>query len=374
MKNLRAFVLFAILLGTSTLYAQVGHDQTTNSGTHATALGYQTTASGTHATALGYKTTASGYQSFAAGHWSAAHNPYSFALGARATASDSHAMAFGLDVSATKRMAIAIGLGADKGVPLLNNITNSLMVGFNSNIPTLFVGASNGVGTTGKVGIGTTNPNGDLHIFKAENPLLSMSNSQAELQIGVASCNSCFDAFAKPNDAVFRVLGQGDLIFSIPGVNQTRKIAFHTAYEKVMTIQEVGTAGKVGIGTTNFPTTIGGTNISNYKLFVKGGILTEEVRVRTGWADYVFEDSYKLKTLEEVENHIATQGYLPNMPSAKTVASEGIGLGNISKMQQEKIEELFLYTIQQEKKIAAQQEEIEELKKLVKSVLAQNQK
>ena len=53
---------------------------------------------------------------------------------------------------------IVIGSGASVSDTLINDITNSLMVGFNSDIPTLFVGPSSGVGTTGNVGIGTTDP------------------------------------------------------------------------------------------------------------------------------------------------------------------------------------------------------------------------
>lgn len=106
--------------------------------------------------------------------------------------------------------------------------------------------------------------------------------------------------------------------------------------------------GKVGIGgngTTafgSFPTTAGTVNVSAYNLFVKGGILTEEVRVNltSGWADYVFAKDYELKPLAEVESYIAANGHLPNVPSAKQVKEEGIELGEMSKIQQEKIEEL----------------------------------
>ncbi|MBN9283245.1 MULTISPECIES: hypothetical protein [unclassified Flavobacterium] len=112
-------------------------------------------------------------------------------------------------------------------------------------------------------------------------------------------------------------------------------------------------SNKTGIGTKNFPTTIGGANISSYNLFVKGGILTDEVRVRTGWADYVFADDYTLKPLAEVAAFIAKNKHLPNVPSEKQVAEEGLSLGEISKIQQEKIEELVLYLINQEKRIEA---------------------
>lgn len=119
--------------------------------------------------------------------------------------------------------------------------------------------------------------------------------------------------------------------------------------------------GKVGIGGSNtatfgnFPTTAGGVNISNYNLFVKGGILTDEVRVafNSTWADYVFAKDYKLPTITEVERFIDANGHLPNVPSAKQVQEEGIQLGEMAKIQQEKIEELMLYIIQQNKRIEA---------------------
>lgn len=117
---------------------------------------------------------------------------------------------------------------------------------------------------------------------------------------------------------------------------------------------------KVGIGGSgngsdnpfgNFPTATGGVDVSNYSLFVKGGILTEEVRVslQNTWADYVFKKDYKLPTLTEVENHIAQKGHLINVPSAEEVKKNGIELGKMAKIQQEKIEELTLYIIEQNK-------------------------
>lgn len=130
--------------------------------------------------------------------------------------------------------------------------------------------------------------------------------------------------------------------------------------------------GKVGIGgVTTFPTTAGGVSVSAYKLFVKGGVLTEEVRVSasTGWADYVFAKDYKLPTLEEVEKHIAEKGHLINVPSARQIESDGIALGEMAKTQQEKIEELTLYIIEQNKINTQQAKEIAEMKKLLQQIL-----
>lgn len=134
--------------------------------------------------------------------------------------------------------------------------------------------------------------------------------------------------------------------------------------------------GKVGVGgITTFPTTAGSANVSAYQLFVKGGILTEEVRVmlQSTWADYVFEEGYALPTLKEVESFINENGHLPNVPSAAQVAQDGIELGQIATIQQEKIEELTLYIIQQQKEIeemkAQHQKDVEELKAMVKQLL-----
>lgn len=120
--------------------------------------------------------------------------------------------------------------------------------------------------------------------------------------------------------------------------------------------------GKVGVNTSTFPTSVGGADVSAYQLFVKGGILTEEVRIRTGWADYVFQPQYQLKSLASVEKFIKENGHLPNVPSAKTVENEGLSLGEIAKIQQEKIEELTLYLIDIQKKLNTQEAEIKSLK------------
>lgn len=121
----------------------------------------------------------------------------------------------------------------------------------------------------------------------------------------------------------------------------------------------------------NFPTTAAGVNVSNYNLFVKGGILTEEVRVTlaTQWADYVFDKNYKLMNLTDVEDFISNKGHLPNVPSAKEVKENGIELGEMAKIQQEKIEELTLYVIEQNKINQSQSKEIEEMKAQIQLLL-----
>jgi len=146
-------------------------DNTTASGNRgATALGYSSTASGNFgATALGYSTTASGNTGATALGilTTASGNNGATALGFVTTATGNiGATAIGADVSADTTTAITIGQGLINHpyTKLSNNVPNSLMMGFNSDIPTFFIGQANGAGTTGHVGIATTTPSEKLHI------------------------------------------------------------------------------------------------------------------------------------------------------------------------------------------------------------------
>ncbi len=110
------------------------------------------------------------------------------------------------------------------------------------------------------------------------------------------------------------------------------------------------TNNNVGIGTNTF---IDGTD--TYRLSVNGKVRAHAVKVYTSWADFVFEDEYKLPKLNEVEEFIKQNGHLKDIPSAKEVEENGIELGEMNKLLLQKIEELTLYTIGLKK-------EIEELK------------
>lgn len=116
--------------------------------------------------------------------------------------------------------------------------------------------------------------------------------------------------------------------------------------------------GNLGIGTTSF---VDGTD--TYKLSVNGKVRAHSVKVYTTWADYVFEDEYKLLPLENVKTYINKNGHLPNIPSAKEVAENGIELGEMNSKLLEKIEELTLYLLDQEDRINKMQLEINNLKK-----------
>ena len=137
-----------------------------NIGSYSVAMGVDPLASGYSSIALGYNSSATGYESAALGGWSPiASGDYSLAFGYGPIASGNYSLAFGRWVTAgPSAHTYVLGQGVEFDARLVNNVTSSLMVGFNSNIPTLFVGPSSGVGTTGNVGIGTTSPTSKLQV------------------------------------------------------------------------------------------------------------------------------------------------------------------------------------------------------------------
>ena len=122
----------------------------------------------------------------------------------------------------------------------------------------------------------------------------------------------------------------------------------------------LGDNGRVGINVdpANMLTT------EAFRLYVGGGILTDKVKVAlvSDWADFVFEDDYELKSLEEVESFIGENGHLPDVPSAEEVEEEGIDLGEMDAILLKKIEELTLYMIELKKENEKLKSELENLK------------
>ena len=118
--------------------------------------------------------------------------------------------------------------------------------------------------------------------------------------------------------------------------------------------------GKLGVGTTSF---------GSHKMAVEGSIGAREIKVEiNGWSDFVFEEDYELKTLDEVAEHIADKGHLPDIPSESEVMKNGINVGEMNAKLLQKIEELTLYLIDQNKALKVANEKIEALQKEVKDM------
>jgi hypothetical protein len=135
------------------------------------------------------------------------------------------------------------------------------------------------------------------------------------------------------------------------------------------------TDGSVGIGTDN---TFG------YKLAVNGGVACKNdiyiTQTNLNWPDYVFEPTYILKPLLLLEQEIDSLGHLPEMPSANEVENEGLSMTTVTTKVVQKVEELTLYTIDQQKQLDALkkqnellQKQNEELKTLLDSLLKEKE-
>jgi len=120
---------------------------------------------------------------------------------------------------------------------------------------------------------------------------------------------------------------------------------------------DVYVSSDMRIGTT--------TQATGYALSVDGKIACEEILVDDdgSWPDYVFDDSYDLMSLEDVEQSINENNHLPGLPSAKEVEENGFELAAMQKLVLEKVEELTLYTINQDKMIDRLNNKIETLEK-----------
>lgn len=71
------------------------------------------------------------------------------------------------------------------------------------------------------------------------------------------------------------------------------------------------------------------------------------------WSDRVFEKNYRIMSLVEVERFIEANGHLPNIPSAQEVVQKGVAMDEIVAKLLEKVEELTLHSIRQQKEIEA---------------------
>jgi len=122
----------------------------------------------------------------------------------------------------------------------------------------------------------------------------------------------------------------------------------------------VDVSGNVGIGTES----------PGNKLDVNGTIRAKEVRVESGWADFVFDKEYNLQNLSEVELFINEHKHLPDVPDAKSVEKNGVNLGEMNALLLKKIEELTLYSIDQNKNLKEQAKKIEILEKAMNILIS----
>ncbi len=243
--------------------------------------------------------------------------------------------------------------------------------------PINFNGTGNYIINAGYVGIGTTTPTEKL-VVRGDGARIKIESSSSPLNF-YAYLESKYDA-ANP----FNIVVQGTQMFGSKniGIGSTPDtyvsgnygIAFATqtkAVDNANVRMYLTQAGNLGIGTTH----------PDEKLTVKGKIHAEEIKVDLAVpADYVFQkyytgkselkSDYSLPTLAEIESFTKENHHLPNVPSAREIQQSGLPLGEMSNILLQKVEELTLYAIKQNKELERLKTENESYKSLAERLSA----
>ena len=212
--------------------------------------------------------------------------------------------------------------------------------------------------SSGYVGVGTATPTTQFHVVGTETLAgsLKFTNSSQSIQ------------FASPSASPAPMM----YMFASGTTNTKRMVIAHSPAYPTWGLRYADTTDQfdfVAGGASRMAINLGNGNVGIgvetpvYKLEVCGTIRAKEVRVETGWCDYVFEKNYKLKSIDELEKYINENKHLPGIAPASEVEKEGLKVGEMNKAMMEKIEELTLYVIKLSKDNKKLQAEIDALKK-----------
>ncbi len=251
----------------------------------------------------------------------------SIAIGSLSNAHAIRSYAFGYSTLTTASYAMALGNG------VINNTSNSLAVGFNSTAPTLFVGGGTGGASIGKIGIGTITPSSQLEISTA---IAAAGHSLLKVK------NTSLPISQPYSQTLFEVMDNGQTYIGVQTNGAKRQNSLTGNHSTAM----LTVNGDIVVGTDNSTGT--GANLW----------VTE-----SNWADFVFDTDYKLMPLNEVEKFYKANHHLPAVPSQKEIQEQGNNLGQTDVVLLQKIEELTLYMVKQQKQLEAQQKLIETLSK-----------
>ena len=345
---------------------------------------------------IGNSTIATGYNSFASGYASEASGHTSTALGREAKALGAYSGAFGNFVKAVANNSFVLGTGFSSTLPLTNSAAG-IMMGVNSQQPTLTITAAANATRTGKIAIGNVaSPSAKLHIAgdgveNADILLASTGSNKSIIQFRNSSNNITVGSdnvmkFNAPNmqfcptgqvvvNGAFKATGN-IILSSLAGASskvltvgtngQLSSVEYSAVGDNLgnhTATQNINLDGKKIVGNRAsteglFVGANGNVRIGNGSgdpcnaLEVNGVVRSKEVLVEiTGWSDFVFEKDYKLMPLIEVEQFVKQHGHLPNIPSANVVEENGIGLGEMNALLLQKIEEMTLHLIEMEKRI-----------------------
>jgi|GEM_PF-817713 len=309
-------------------------------GLKATAFGDQTIASGESSAAIGGGTKAEGKYSFAGGHFSIAHGQSSFAVGHRSLANGLISVALGAGSIAEGDSSFAAGSHTTASGKA------SIALG-DSTIANGFASTAMGYGTTASGKFSTalgdsTKAEGYASTAMGNNTTASGKNSFVAGNDITASGDNCY-AFGKEMDSenladCFMV---GFTQYSTP---HTKKMSQLFVNWKAVCIGFTNDEISEHLGSNLL--------IPTYSLLVRSYIFAQGLHLSTEvWPDYVFKGDYNLKPLSEVEQHIKEKGHLPGIVTESEAVSNGVNVGDMQVKLLEKIEELTLYIIEQDKRI-----------------------
>ena len=267
-----------------------------------------------------------------------------------------HSIGLGQNIGTGSSALFSIVMGSGvAGGRLTNPNANSMMVGFNSDVPTFTINSSNGAGTTGNVSIG--HGIGKVNFGDAQSTALNFGagymgfnairDFNGNWTIGTDNANN--------GAAVVYTNVQGSIYFANVKSNGSSVQTLSDANIFNSVKMTIGANGNVGIGTA--PS-------STYKLVVEGTLGAREVKVTlNSWPDYVFDKEHQMLPLEKYGDYLDKNHHLYNFPSANDLMSAGgLELGKMQVMQTEKLEELYLYVIELNRKNEMLSGEVELLK------------
>ncbi len=126
-----------------------------------------------------------------------------------------------------------------------------------------------------------------------------------------------------------------------------------------------GTGDRFAVGYTHWDTNVwhdAFAVLANGDVEVSETLRAKEVKIEVvNGADFVFSPDYRLKSLPEVESFIRENNHLPEIPSEKAMQEDGLSINEFQIKLLQKIEELTIYAIEQNKKIELLEKEINKL-------------